>query len=159
MKQYRRYFLFLSVLITFFLFPAFIKCLALPVTSPFGWRSDPISGEWKFHSGLDLGYEEGTGIPALFSGLVIQSGDYADGYGNQVLLYHQEADTFTRYGHCADIYVIAGEFVVKGQIIAAVGSTGRSTGPHLHLEYIVKGINGYEYTNPAILWGYSGAGQ
>ena len=67
----------------------------LPVTSAFGWRYHPISGEWSFHAGVDLGYPAGTPIPALFDGVVIQAGDYADGYGNQVLLYHPLFDGYT----------------------------------------------------------------
>lgn len=124
----------------------------LPVTSPFGWRVHPISGDWKFHSGVDLGYSYGTGIAALFDGVVVQAGDFDDGYGNQVLLYHQSIDAFTRYGHASELYVSSGESVQAGQIIAAVGSTGYSTGPHLHLEYIVNTDNGYQYADPLSLW-------
>lgn len=61
----------------------------LPVTSPFGWRIHPQTGDWRFHTGVDLGYEYGTGIAALFDGVVVQSGDFGDGYGMQVLLYHE----------------------------------------------------------------------
>jgi murein DD-endopeptidase MepM/ murein hydrolase activator NlpD len=124
----------------------------MPVTSPFGWRSDPYTGVWKFHAGVDLGYEYGTGIPALFDGVVMSTGNFDDGYGNQVLLYHPAIDTYTRYAHCSVIYVVQGDNVAAGQIIAAVGSTGRSTGPHLHLEYIVDTPDGYQYTDPLILW-------
>ena len=125
---------------------------SLPVTSNFGWRNDPYTGEWKFHAGVDLGYDYGAGIPALFDGVVISAGNNNDGYGNCVLLYHPSVDAYTRYGHCAVIYVSAGDNVVGGQVIAAVGSTGRSTGPHLHLEYIVDTADGYQYTNPLVLW-------
>ena len=55
----------------------------LPVTSPFGWRIHPQTGDWRFHSGVDLGYDYGTGIAALFDGVVVQSGDFGDGYGMQ----------------------------------------------------------------------------
>ena len=130
-------------------------CVAedLSVTSLFGWRIHPITGEWKFHSGIDLGYAYGTGIPALFDGQVFQAGDYQDGYGNQVLIYHPQIDAYTRYAHCSMLYVTIGQNVSVGQMIASVGSTGNSTGPHLHLEYIVHGENGgYEYIDPAILW-------
>jgi Membrane proteins related to metalloendopeptidases len=125
----------------------------LPVTSPFGWRSDPVTGEWKFHAGVDLGYDYGAGIPALFDGVVISAGNNDDGYGNCVLLYHPAIDAYTRYGHCSALYVAVGDNVVAGQLIAAVGSTGKSTGPHLHLEYIVDTPDGYQYTNPLVLWG------
>ena len=64
----------------------------LPVTSDFGWRIHPIYGTWKFHAGVDLGYDYGAAVPALFDGVVVQAGDYEDGYGNQVLLYHADYD-------------------------------------------------------------------
>lgn len=124
----------------------------LPVTSSFGWRVHPISGDYKFHSGVDLGYSYGTGIAALFDGVVVQVGDFGDGYGNQVLLYHPAIDAYTRYGHCSCVYVGADADVAAGDIIGTVGSTGYSTGPHLHLEYIVATDAGYEYANPLMLW-------
>ena len=125
----------------------------IPVTSAFGWRVHPISGEWKFHTGVDLGYTEGTPIPALFDGVVIQSGDYADGYGNQVLLYHPAYDTYTRYAHMSDVYVSVNQYITQGTVIGLVGATGYVTGAHLHLEYIVRGADGdYVYADPLILW-------
>ncbi len=123
-----------------------------PVTSPFGWRSDPFTGRMKFHSGVDLGYDYGAGIPALFNGIVVISGNLEDGYGNQVLLYHPLIDAYTRYAHCADIFIQIGEEVSAGQCIATVGNTGRSTGAHLHLEYIIRTNEGYRYENPLMLW-------
>lgn len=127
----------------------------LPVTSPFGWRIHPITGEYKFHAGVDLGYDYGASVPTLFDGQVVQSGDFGDGYGNQVLIYHYDYDCYTRYGHLSAVYVSAGEYVSAGQIIGLVGSTGTSTGPHLHLEYIIRAADGgYEYANPLALWGY-----
>ena len=127
---------------------------SLPISSPFGWRVHPIYGDWRFHAGLDLAYDEGTLISALFAGQVVRCGDYGDGYGYQVLLYHQATDTFTRYAHCSALYVSLGAFVEAGAAIAAVGSTGNSTGPHLHLEYIVPSGDGtYEYKDPLTIWG------
>lgn len=124
-----------------------------PVTSPFGWRIHPITGEWNFHAGVDLGYEYGSGIVALFDGEVILSGDYDDGYGNQVLLYHPNIDAYTRYAHCSVLYVTAGNSVRSGEVIAAVGSTGFSTGPHLHLEFMPRTEDGnYTYADPLMLW-------
>lgn len=126
---------------------------ALPVTSPFGWRRHPIYGDWRFHSGVDLGYDYGTPVPALFDGSVVMAGNYDDGYGNQVLIYHSTADVYTRYAHLQVVYVSPGFYVSSGSIIGEVGSTGNSTGPHLHLEYITPDNNGgYEYTDPLILW-------
>ena len=125
----------------------------LPVTSPFGWRNDPYTGAWKFHAGVDLGYEYGAGIPVLFGGQIVQTGDFGDGYGQQVLVYHADMDAYTRYAHCSAIYVVVNQIVTAGDIIAAVGSSGRSTGPHLQLEYIIKAADGgYEYTDPLQLW-------
>jgi len=138
--------------VIFFMLSANVQAAEFPVTSPFGWRIHPISGEWKFHAGVDLGYEYGAYIGALFAGQVITAGDFGDGYGNQVLIYHPAIDSYTRYAHCSTLHVVAGQQVAAGQIIAQVGSSGYSTGPHLHLEYIVN-VNGvYQYTDPLILW-------
>ncbi len=123
-----------------------------PVTSPFGWRVHPISGEWKFHAGVDLGFEYGAGIVALFDGDVIIASDQGDGYGNQILIYHPHIDAYTRYAHCSQLFVGVGAHVRAGDVIAAVGSTGFSTGPHLHLEYIPRVGDQYLYTDPLTLW-------
>ena len=132
--------------------PAQVQAVDFPVTSPFGWRVHPISGEWKFHTGVDLGYECGSYIGALFDGQIVIADNLGDGYGNQVLIYHPAIDSYTRYAHCSTLHVTAGQFVNAGQVIAQVGSTGYSTGPHLHLEYIVKIDGVYQYTNPLSLW-------
>ena len=125
----------------------------LPVTSPFGWRLHPIYGDWRFHAGVDLGYEEGAPVNVLFAGEVVQSGNFADGYGNQVLVYHPDMDTYTRYAHLQAVYVTAGSWVDAGTIIGLVGATGNVTGPHLHLECIISdGEGGYNYTDPLVLW-------
>ena len=108
-------------------------CDAAPITSPFGWRTHPITGEWKFHSGVDIGYDYGTDITAMLPGTVVYAAPW-DGYGNCVILEHENGD-HTLYGHCSEIYVSYGQYVNKGDVIAAVGSTGNSTGPHLHLEW------------------------
>ena len=129
-----------------------VEAVDFPVTSPFGWRIHPISGEWKFHAGVDLGYEYGSYIGALFDGQIVIADNLGDGYGNQVLIYHPAIDSYTRYAHCSTLHVTAGQFVNAGQVIAQVGSTGYSTGPHLHLEYIVKIDGVYQYTNPLSLW-------
>ena len=144
------------ILVLTFLSLTFVEtCFAasLPVTSSFGWRVHPLTGEWTFHAGVDLGYDFGAGIPALFDGFVVSSGNYEDGYGNQVLIYHSDIDSYTRYGHMSVLYVSPGEYVSQGQIIGLIGSTGNSTGPHLHLEYIIPdGAGGYQYADPLILW-------
>ena len=133
-------------------FNSIIEAVDLPVTSPFGWRVHPISGEMKFHSGVDLGYAYGLNIVALFDGEIVSVGDFGDGYGNQVLIYHRQIDAYTRYAHCSAIYVSINQNVLAGEIIAAVGSTGYSTGPHLHLEYIINDGTNYVYADPLSLW-------
>ena len=140
------------MLIVLLIIPAQVQAYNLPVTSPFGWRIHPISGDWKFHSGVDLGYEYGVYIGALFDGQIVIADNLGDGYGNQVLIYHPANDTYTRYAHCSTLHVAAGQFVTAGQIIAQVGSTGYSTGPHLHLEYIIKADGIYQYADPLTLW-------
>lgn len=129
-----------------------VQAIYFPVTSPFGWRIHPISGQWKFHSGVDLGYEYGAYIGAVFDGQVVSAGDFGDGYGNQVLLYHPAIDAYTRYAHCSAIHVAIGQTVTAGQAIAQIGSTGYSTGPHLHLEYIINVDGVYQYVDPLTLW-------
>lgn len=125
-----------------------------PVTSDFGWRIHPIYGDWRFHAGVDLGYAEGDPVPALFDGVVVQCGDFDDGYGNQVLLYHPAIDCYTRYAHLSSVAVYASEEVYAGMVIGNVGQTGNVTGPHLHLEYIAPtGDGAYVYMNPLALWG------
>ena len=140
------------IILALMILPANVRAVDLPVTSSFGWRIHPISGEWKFHAGVDLGYEYGSYIGALFDGQVVIAENLGDGYGNQVLIYHPAIDSYTRYAHCSTLHVTAGQSVSAGQIVAQVGSTGYSTGPHLHLEYIVN-VNGtYQYADPLSLW-------
>ena len=143
----------LVVMLTYLLFPNVAR-VDMPVTSPFGWRVHPITGTWKFHCGVDLGYDYGTDVPALFDGVVVSAGNSGDGYGNQVTLYHPASDCYTKYCHLSAIYVSFGEPVYQSQFIGAVGSTGNSTGPHLHLEYIVKNpqTDHYEFADPLMLW-------
>lgn len=119
---------------------------AVPITSGFGWRVHPITGEWKFHAGVDFGYEYGTPIGAVFPGTVIFAEAYG-GYGNTVIVDHGNSK-YTLYGHCSTLYVKAGDWVDESTAIAAVGSTGNSTGPHLHLELWENG----EYKNPLTIW-------
>lgn len=102
------------------------------ITSSFGWRMHPILGYQKFHAGLDFGADYGTIIRAADSGTVIFAGWYG-GYGNAVIIEHGDGLT-TLYGHTSELYVQEGETVQRSQPIAAVGSTGLSTGPHLHFE-------------------------
>lgn len=109
-----------------------------PVTSPFGWRVHPIWGTRRLHTGIDFGAPSGTPIRACDSGVVISAG-WRGGYGKAVLIDHGQG-MVTLYGHSSAYYVSAGQSVKKGQVIAAVGSTGQSTGPHLHLELRQNGV-------------------
>lgn len=102
------------------------------ISSSFGWRKDPVTGEDKFHEGIDLAAKEGTDVKAAMAGRV-QVTDDQEGYGKVVVLDHGHGFT-TLYAHNSDIEVKTGEWVAKGSTIAKVGSTGRSTGPHLHFE-------------------------
>ena len=102
------------------------------ITSGFGSRVHPVLGYRRFHAGVDFGAPHGTRITAADSGKVIFSGWYG-GYGNSVIVDHGGGLT-TLYAHASRLTVSEGQSVVKGQAIAAVGSTGLSTGPHLHFE-------------------------
>ena len=103
-----------------------------PITSEFGWRTHPILGYERFHSGMDIGADHGELIYAADAGTVIFA-DWYGGYGNSVIIDHGNGLT-TLYDHASEVYVQEGQGVAKGQPIAAVGSTGFSTGPHLHFE-------------------------
>jgi len=102
------------------------------ISSWFGTRKDPFNGERRFHSGIDIAVEKGTHVTASMPGRVVR-GEYHDTYGNLVVLDHGNGLT-TRYAHNDEITVKTGEWVEKGSTIAKSGSTGRSTGPHLHFE-------------------------
>lgn len=102
------------------------------LSSDFGWRADPFSGQSEMHEGVDFSAPEGSEIAAVASGIVTWSAEKA-GYGNLVEINHGNGFK-TRYGHCKKNLVQIGEMVQKGQIIALVGSTGRSSGPHVHFE-------------------------
>ncbi len=103
-----------------------------PTSSPFGWRMHPILGYRRFHAGLDFAASYGSTIRAADSGTVIFAGWYG-GYGNAVIINHGKGIT-TLYGHTSELYVSEGQTVQRGSAIAAVGSSGLSTGPHLHFE-------------------------
>ena len=113
------------------------------VTSRFGERTDPFNEDSAYHTGLDIGADSGTPIAAAADGEVIFAGELG-GYGNAVKIRHSNGYV-TLYGHCSELYVTAGDQVAAGDRIAAVGSTGRSTGPHVHFEI----IDGEEYLNPS----------
>jgi len=101
-------------------------------SSSYGWRIDPFNGNKAFHEGLDFTANTGTPIRAAADGIVSEATHTHD-YGNLVKIQHGSG-LETRYAHASKLLVKAGERVVKGQVVAEVGSTGRSTGPHLHYE-------------------------
>jgi len=119
---------------------------SVSVTSNYGWRMNPVTTIWSFHSGIDLGAPFGTPVLAAKSGRVEFAG-WGDGYGNLVELDH--GSTGTRYAHLEAIYVYQGQNVAQGQQIGLVGSTGRSTGPHLHFEIMVPTGDGWVALDPA----------
>lgn len=102
------------------------------ITSSFGWRRHPILGSMRFHSGIDFGASYGSTIRAAEGGTVIFAGWYG-GYGNAVIVNHGSGIS-TLYAHSTQLYVREGQSVEPGDAIAAVGSSGLSTGPHLHFE-------------------------
>jgi murein DD-endopeptidase MepM/ murein hydrolase activator NlpD len=117
------------------------------ISSPYGPRFHPILHEWKQHTGVDVAIGQGTPIYAAAAGKVIYAG-WLGGYGNTVIIAHgkgTDGNSYsTLYAHGSALYVKKNTFVKQGQRIASVGSTGYSTGPHLHLEVRVNG----EHKNP-----------
>ena len=129
------------------LFDQKIKKMMVPTQEPvaggilgsnFGWRIDPMNGRSALHTGLDFPAELGTTILAAAGGVVVTQ-EYHQAYGNMVEVDHGNS-LVTRYGHASRIFVKKGDLVKRGQRIADVGTTGRSTGPHLHFEVLVDGV-------------------
>lgn len=111
---------------------AFAAPVTATVSSPFGLRSDPFTGEEKFHYGIDLAAAEGTSVAAFAAGTVRTVGDSAV-LGNYLILDH-EGGYSTLYAHCSRVLAAAGERVTLGETVAEVGQSGSATGPHLHFE-------------------------
>jgi len=109
------------------------------VSSLFGMRTDPFTGELSMHSGMDFAGSEGQAVDSVAAGVVTWAGDRS-GYGNMVEIDHGNGYA-TRYGHNETILVHVGEVVKKGEVIALMGSTGRSTGPHVHFEVLYNGVS------------------
>lgn len=109
------------------------------VTSEFGVRNHPISDELRFHAGIDIAADAGTPIYAAFSGTVIVA-DYDEWNGNYMKIQH-DGDIITVYCHCQKLNVKKGDIVEAGDVIGYVGSTGSSTGPHLHFEFRVGNVS------------------
>ncbi len=108
------------------------------ITSRFGYRTHPITGNYGFHTGLDLAAAEGTAVSASFYGKVIETGN-DDAWGKYILMEHSD-NLATFYCHLSEIYAEEGSVIRQGETIGLAGSTGWSTGPHLHFEVRINGI-------------------
>ncbi len=118
------------------------------VSSLFGYRQNPVTGKYSFHSGYDLAAPHGSDIYAMYSGTVVKA-SYDSGYGNFLIIEHAEGFQ-TLYAHCSKLLCSSGDAVSAGDVIALVGSTGNSTGAHLHVEFRK---NGQRYDPEWILGG------
>jgi murein DD-endopeptidase MepM/ murein hydrolase activator NlpD len=107
------------------------------ISSYFGERMDPFNGEQAMHKGVDFATDAGADVLAVASGIVTWSGP-REGYGNLIEINHGNGYS-TRYGHNAETLVTVGDTVQRGQAVAVVGSSGRSTGPHVHFEVLRDG--------------------
>jgi murein DD-endopeptidase MepM/ murein hydrolase activator NlpD len=117
------------------------------LSSPYGYRTDPFHGRKAWHKGVDFAGKQGSDIVAVGAGVVTWA-DKRSGYGNLVQINHGNGYT-TRYGHNSEILVKSGDIVKKGQVIAKMGSSGRSTGAHVHFEVLKAGksVNPLAYIN------------
>jgi murein DD-endopeptidase MepM/ murein hydrolase activator NlpD len=129
------------------LFDAKIRKMMVPTQQPvqgahlgssFGWRIDPFNGRSALHTGLDFQASPGTPILAAAGGVVVTQ-EFHSEYGNMIEVDHGN-DLITRYGHASRVFVKKGDLIRRGQKLAEVGTTGRSTGPHLHFEVLVQGV-------------------
>ncbi|MBP9987902.1 MAG: peptidoglycan DD-metalloendopeptidase family protein [Ruminococcus sp.] len=120
------------------------------ITSSYGYRSDPISGYTKYHSGIDISMSGayGKNIVAVRSGTVIYTGFMSGGYGNYIIIDHGNGYQ-SLYGHCSQLIASYGQHVDQGDVIALIGSTGYSTGPHVHFEirYYGEKVNPLNYVS------------
>lgn len=129
------------------LFEQKIKKMMVPTQAPvqsanlgstFGWRIDPITGRSALHTGLDFPAEPGTPIYSAAGGVVVAQ-EFHTQYGNMIEIEHGN-DLISRYAHASHVFVKKGDLIKRGQKIAEVGNSGRSTGPHLHFEVLVQGV-------------------
>jgi hypothetical protein len=119
------------------------------ITSAFGWRLHPITGTQRFHNGIDLGAETGSPVVAVHDGQVVTA-NAMGGYGLTVILDHQKPAWQTLYAHLSQLAVQPGQPVRQGDLIGFVGSTGNSTGPHLHFEILQQTPEGPVAINPGM---------
>jgi murein DD-endopeptidase MepM/ murein hydrolase activator NlpD len=117
-----------------------------PTTSSFGWRTHPITGSRRFHSGVDIGAPMGAPVVAAGTGIVMSSG-WLGGYGKAIVIQHNGVQQ-TLYGHLSEVFVQPGQRIEQGTVIGRVGSTGNSTGPHLHFETKVATTDGWVAVDP-----------
>ena len=117
-----------------------------PTTSSFGWRTHPITGSRRFHSGVDIGAPMGAPVVAAGTGVVMSSG-WLGGYGKAIVIQHNGVQQ-TLYGHLSEVFVQPGQRIEQGTVIGRVGSTGNSTGPHLHFETKVATTDGWVAIDP-----------
>jgi murein DD-endopeptidase MepM/ murein hydrolase activator NlpD len=118
-----------------------------PITSRFGWRTHPLTGARRFHSGVDIGAPSGAPVVASVSGTVVSAG-WNGGYGKAVVIEQPNGVRQTLYGHLSEISVQAGQSIEQGTVLGLVGSTGNSTGPHLHFEERVSNATGWVAIDP-----------
>ena len=120
------------------LIPTMMPVIGGAYNSNFGWRIDPFNGQHSYHEGIDFAGSEGTPILAAAGGIVVYA-EYHAAYGNMVEVDHGN-ELITRYAHASRLHVKVGNMVLRGAKIAEVGSTGRSTGTHLHFEVRQRGV-------------------
>lgn len=135
---------------------AIIFPLAIPaqITSMFGWRIHPITGEKGFHAGADIGAPMGTPVLAAHAGRVALA-DFLGGYGLAVVLRHNQDAQETRYGHLSEVTVKPGDWVEQGTVIGRVGASGHTNGPHLHFEVREQTPQGWVAKDPGVQLEYS----
>lgn len=107
------------------------------LTSDYGFRTNPVTGQYRMHGGIDIGANTGTPIMCAYDGRVTAAG-YSDSYGYYIIVSHND-NVETLYGHCSELVAKEGDYVKRGETVALVGSTGRSTGAHLHFEIRIGG--------------------
>ncbi len=117
-----------------------------PITSSFGWRTHPITGSRRFHSGVDIGAPMGAPVVATGSGTIVSAG-WLGGYGKAIVIQHNGIRQ-TLYGHLSEVFVQPGQQIEQGTVIGRVGSTGNSTGPHLHFETRTATADGWVASDP-----------
>ncbi|MDE2615933.1 MAG: M23 family metallopeptidase, partial [Burkholderiales bacterium] len=129
------------------LFEQKVRTMMIPTQHPvafggagsgFGWRIDPFTGRSALHTGIDYQSSVGTAILAAAGGVVVTQ-EFRPDYGNMIEIDHGK-DLITRYAHASKVMVKKGDLIKRGQKIGEVGTTGRSTGPHLHFEVLVRGV-------------------